>query len=264
MSPYLYGGRNRRGDALRPSPNERTENGQNATSETPSPFDATTLNDGPEPVNGVLRQGITPNHPFDATFPNGGSRRNGELGQVNGDTPLNGHPFDVTRLNNELEQVNSTRQVRLDAGERLATTLTSEYPSSFSIDQANRSVHIRIHDEQGRVLYSRTLSNGDASPNERFTIFDSDRMFSNVIEYYGSNSAHRPQLHQTIYAGDIDTIMRNYDQVMNGYLDDEARERQLNSYLLEHRVYRISINAFRIVSYDSDGNEGEYIYRLDR
>ncbi|GHO97731.1 hypothetical protein KSF_077790 [Reticulibacter mediterranei] len=210
----------------------------------------------------------TPQYLFDATFLNGGPGQvNGELRQVNGE-PRQGtspnHPFDATFLNGELRQVNGEHRVRLDAGERLATTLTSEYPSSFSIDHANRSVHIRIHDEQGRVLYSRTLSNDEILPNERFTIFDSDRSRYNVIEYYGANNTHFSQLHQTIYAGDIDTIMRNYDQVMNGELNDEARGRQLNSYLLERHVYRISINSFRVTSYDSDGNEEEHIYRLGR
>jgi len=238
MSPYLYGDRNRRGDGRSSPPNDNPENG-GGQSNTPL-FEPQRLN---------LQRRDTP--------------LNGEPGRVNGDALLNGHPFDATFLNGETGRVNGEHQVHRDADVRWVRHLTSEHPSSFIIDRANRSVLIRIHDVQGPELYSRTLSNSDTLPNERFTIFDSDRSVTSVIEYYGANNANFPQLHQMIYRGDIDIIMRNYDQAMNGNLNNENREQELHRYLLEHRVYTISTDRLHVTSSSPFGNAREYVYRLD-
>jgi hypothetical protein len=190
---------------------------------------------------------------------------NPENGETNGDTP-NGYHFDAHRLfYSETRQVNGETNgehpVRQDAGVREAPRLTAEHPSTFVIDRANRSVLINFHDNvPGPILYSHTLSSNDTSPGGRFTIYDSSRSITSVIEYHSANDGGFPQLHQRIYRGDINTITSDYEQIMNGELNNENRERMLDEYLLEHRVYTLRGNSFHITSSGSSENTRELFY----
>ncbi|GHO97730.1 hypothetical protein KSF_077780 [Reticulibacter mediterranei] len=301
MSPHRIEGNrsaSRRGDERSPSPNGNFENDGRRPNTPPEQPQSTF-----EPLRPNQRRDTPPNHPFDATFLNGELGQNGELRQG---TPPN-HPFDATFLNGELGQVNgdvtfshdaqqdvspggvAQGQERLTQRRSFDDGILSNIEYYGQVQGRERLVQQWYFDDEGSVERIIVFNNQlPGPPAAHEWIFHAYEEFPNIqlhdnanntsYDYRTDNHERVYQLHQLVFNGNFEALIRQYyphiladeqdesnrDQITTqlhslirlavlrqheqGVFEGLIREHPIFEHLLEYRVYQVDEQLFRITS----------------